>query len=361
MKINHIKAGIILITAFAVLIIACSKKTGKDNSPQAEDFDKGAMLTYYADQLIVPAYAGLQQQIAQLEVAVNTFLTTPDAGNQQDLKTVFKAAYIQYEQISVNQFGPAERFLLNNFLNTFPADNAVIDGNILRGNYDLSQNFTVNQQGFPALDYVLFAPDALSKFSGNGAANRRKYVLDLIARMKTLTGNVITAWNTAYRTEFISNTRSDAGSPIAFLINQFAYEMDQMKGPRIGWPYGKQSGGVQYPDKVEGYYSGISAALAAANLGSLKKMFTGNNSGKGISSYLSALGKKALSDDVIRQFDVTIGKLNAIPDPLSAALVSNKTEIDAAYREVQILLTLLKTDVASSTGVRITYQDTDGD
>ncbi|WP_276090233.1 imelysin family protein [Pedobacter sp. JY14-1] len=362
MKINQIKPGIvILITAFTIFIVACSKKTSKDNSPQAEGFDKGTMLADYADHLIIPAYTGLQQQITQFEAAVSTFLTTPDAGNQQALKTVFKAAYIQYEQISVNQFGPSERVLLNNFLNTFPADKAVIDGNILRGTYDLTQNFTVDQQGFPALDYVLFAPDALSKFNDNGAANRRKYVLDLIARMKTLTGNVITAWNTGYRTEFVSNTRSDAGSPIAFLINQFAYEMDQMKGPRIGWPYGKQSSGIQYPDKVEGYYSGISVALAVANLGNLKKMFTGNNSGKGISGYLAALGKKALSDDVISQFDVTIGKLNAIPDPLSSALVSNKAEIDAAYREVQVLLTLLKTDVASSTGVRITYQDTDGD
>ena len=183
---------------------------------------------------------------------------------------------------------------------------------------------------------------------------------DLLVRMKTLTGGVIATWNT-YRAEFVGNTRSDAGSPIAFLINQFAYEMDQMKGPRIGWPYGKQSGGVQYPDKIEGYHAGISVALAVANLTNLKKSFTGNNSGKGMSDYLVALNKKTLSDDVLKQFDSAISKLNAIPDPLSTALVNNRTEIDAAYPEIQKLLTLIKTDVASATGVRITYQDTDGD
>ncbi|GAA4312179.1 imelysin family protein [Mucilaginibacter gynuensis] len=362
MKTIRIKTGIsIAVLALTLFIIACSKKSATDNSPQADGFDKGAMLTNYADNLIIPAYTGLQQQIALLETSTNNFLTTPTSANQLVLKATFKTAYLQYEQVSVDQFGPAERVLLNSFLNTFPADNAVIDGNITRGTYDLTLNSTINQQGFPSLDYVLFAPDALTKFTGGTAANRKKYVQDLISRMKSLTANVLNTWKDTYRADFVKNTRSDAGSPIAFLINQFAYEMDQMKGPRIGWPYGKQSGGVQYPDKTEGYHVGISVALAVENLTTLKKMFTGNNSGKGMSDYLVALNKKSLSDDVLKQFDIAIGKLNAIPDPLSTALVNNKTEIEAAYREIQILLTLIKTDVASATGVRITYQDTDGD
>lgn len=362
MKVNSIKSGVaITVLAFTVFIVACSKKSGKDNGPQADGFDKAGMLINYADNLIIPAYSSLQEQMSLLETSANTFLTTPNADNQQALKIVFKTAYLQYEQVSVNQFGPAERVLLNNFLNTFPADNAVIDGNITRGTYDLTLNSTTNQQGFPSLDYVLFAQDALTKFNSSNAANRKKYVQDLLARMKTLTGGVINTWKNTYRAEFVQNTRSDAGSPIAFLINQFAYEMDQMKGPRIGWPFGKQSGGVQYPDKTEGYHAGISVSLAVANLTSLKKMFAGNNNGKGMSDYLVALNKKPLSDDVLKQFDLAIAKLNAIPDPLSTALANKKTEIEAAYREIQILLTLIKTDVASATGVRITYQDTDGD
>lgn len=362
MRINRIKSGIALtILGLTIFIIACSKKSGKDNGPQADGFDKTAMLTNYANQLIIPAYTSLQQQIIQLETASNTFLTTPNSDNQQALKVAFKAAYLQYEQVSVNQFGPSERVLLNNFLNTFPANNTVVDANMASGTYDLTQNSTIDQQGFPSLDYVLFSTGALAKFTGGNAANRKKYVQDLLARMKTLTAGVTTTWNNTYKAEFVGNTRSDAGSPIAFLINQFAYEMDQMKGPRIGWPYGKQSGGVQYPDKTEGYHAGISVALAVANLTNLKKMFTGNNSGKGISDYLVALNKKTLSDDALKQFDLAISKLSAIPDPLSTALANNKTELDAAYPEIQILLTLIKTDVASATGVRITYQDTDGD
>ena len=71
--------------------------------------------------------------------------------------------------------------------------------------------------------------------------------------------------------------------------------------------------------------------------------------------------KDQLNTDVLKQFDVTLTKLKAIPDPMSAAFTANADLVDAAYKEVQLLLTLLKTDVASATGVRITYQDSDGD
>ncbi|MCC8411198.1 imelysin family protein [Mucilaginibacter sp. UR6-1] len=362
MKTDRIKAGLLItVLAATFFIIACSKKSGTDNGPVATNFDKGAMLTNYADNLIIPAYTDLQTQIAALETAANTFLATPNADNQLTLKVAFRSAYLQYQHVSVNQFGPAESVLLNNFLNTFPTDNAVIDGNITKGTYNLAQNSSIDQQGFPALDYVLFSPGAVAKFNGTEAAKRKKYTEDLLARMKTLTKTVLDNWNNTYRAQFTGNTRSDAGSPIAFLINQFAFEMDQMKGPRIGWPFGKQSGGTQFPENTEGYNAGISVALAVENLTNLKRMFTGNNSGKGTSDYLVALNQKPLNDDVLSQFDKAINSLKAIPDPLSTALTNNKTEIEAAYREVQLLLTLIKTDVASATGVRITYQDTDGD
>lgn len=357
------KWPVALVIVMAVgLIIACSKKSGPgDTQPTVNGFDKGAMLANYADNLIIPAYTGLQQQIEALETGINIFLNNPSATTQQALLPVFKTAYLQFEKVSVDQFGPAERVLFNNFLNTFPTDNAVIDGNINRGTYDLSANSAINQQGFPALDYLLFGPNVVQKLTASNSANYKKYVQDVVARMKTLNSGVLNTWKTTYRADFTGNTKSDAGSPIAFMINQFAFEMDQMKGPRIGWPYGKQSGGTQYPQNTEGYRAGISVALAVENLTNLKAMFNGGGNGKGMSDYLVALNKQQLSTDVLKQFDVAINSLKAVPDPLSTALVNNKTQLDAAYREIQILLTLIKTDVASATGVRITYQDTDGD
>ena len=343
--------------AISIIFYACSKGGGSSDPQPETGFDKTAMLTNYADNLVIPGYTTLQTQLQTLDAAVATFLATPTDASQQQAQTAFKNAYLQFERVSVNQYGPAETYLLGNFVNTFPADTAKINTNIQSGTYNFASTGTVAQQGLPALDYLLFGPGAVQQLANAG---RKKYVQDVLAQVKSLVDKTLADWKSTYRSQFISNTRSDVGSPIGYLVNQFAYEMDQLKGPRIGWPFGKQSGGIVFADKCEAYYSGFSAALAVENLTNLRNTYTGGND-KGIDDYLVSLKKDQLNTDVLKQFDVTLTKLKAIPDPMSAAFTANADLVDAAYKEVQLLLTLLKTDVASATGVRITYQDSDGD
>ncbi|QPH39283.1 imelysin family protein [Pedobacter endophyticus] len=355
-----------VISAITILC-ACSKKSSPSDEPVVNNFDKTAMLQNYADNLIIPAYTDLQTQLNTLNTAINSFLGNPTEANQQTLKAVFKTAYLSFERVSFSQFGPAETVLLNNFLNTLPAmtnddsDLVKIESSIQSGTYDLQATATANQQGFPALDYLLFASDAVTQLNDSGSANRKKYIQDVMARMQSLTSGVLTNWKSSYRSQFVANTKSDAGSPIGYMVNQFAYEMDQLKGPRIGWPYGKQSAGVVFETKLEGYYSGISLSLAIENLTNLKRLYVGGSSGNGISAYLIALKKEKLNTDILSYFDNTIAKLKAIPEPLANSLTNNKPAVDAAYKDIQILLTALKTDMASALSVRITYTDNDGD
>jgi len=348
-------------------VVSCGKKGTGVEEPVTNGFDKAAMLTNYADNLIIPAYTDLQSQLLLLSPAVNTFLTTPNTANQQALLLVFKNTYLAFEKTSFSQFGPAETILFTNFVNMLPAttndnsDLSKIEANISSGIYDFTQNTTVNQQGFPALDYLLFSADAIQKFTAANSANRKKYVQDILARIQMLNTKVADDWKNTYRAQFVSNTKSDAGSPIGYMVNQFAFEMDQLKGPRIGWPFGKQSGGIVFANKCEGYYSGISLALAIQNLTNLKLVYTGGTAGKGFSSYLTALNKEQLNKDILVYFDNALNKLKAIPDPLSSSLTNNQAAVDAAYKDIQTLLTALKTDMASALSVRISYVDNDGD
>jgi uncharacterized protein len=354
---------IVLMLIAAVLMYACSKKTDNpnpDNPSGTDDFKKG-MLTNYADNIIVPAYADLNSKLATLEIAVNAFLDAPSVSTQDAVRVPFRNAYLSYESVSVPFLGPAAALLLNTYLNSFPAATANIEIGIQSGTYDFTLPVTSDSiQGFPALDYLLFAENAPAKYSEANNANRKKYVTDVITRMKTLVSNTLSQWNGTYRTSFINALKTDVGSSIGFLVNQFAYDMDALKGPRIGWPFGKQSNGIVFADKCEGYYSGISAALAVANLTSLKNYYTGA-AGNGIADYLVLLKKDQLNNDVLAQFDVALTALKAIPDPMSAAFTNNAALVEEAYKQVQKLLTLLKTDVASATGVQITYMDNDGD
>lgn len=356
---------LLIVGSASLIFYACGKGSNEGNdtdSAAVTDEFKMAMLTNYADTLIIPAYTALQTKLSSLETAANVFLTTPSVSTQNTLKIAFKDAYVSYESVSFAYFGPGGNNSLNNNLNVFPTNTSRIEAGIASGTY----NFTVpissdSIQGFPALDYLFFTSDAVTKFTDAGAANRKKYVQDIVTRMKTLVTDVLSQWKSAYRTGFIANTKLDVGSSMGYLINQLAFEMDQLKGPRIGWPFGKQSGGTTYPANCEGYYGGFSLSLAVANLSALKNYYTGGN-GRGIDDYLVLLGKTSLNSTVTSRFDGAIAALQAIPEPLSASFTNgNSTYVDAAYTKIQLLLTSLKTDVASATSIRITYQDSDGD
>ena len=351
------------IAVCIALVYSCGKKddTGGTTTPTGTDDFKKAMLANYADNLIIPGYTDLDAKLVTLEVAVNAFLTAPSTTTLDAVRAPFRTAWLSYENVSVDYFGPAAALLLNNYVNTFPCVPAKIEAGITSGSYNFSQPVASDSiQGLPTLEYLLFSPNALANYSAPQAAARKKYVQDVMSRMRTLVANTLSQWKTSYRATFVGSLKTDVGSSIGFLINQFAFEMDALKGPRIGWPFGKQSNGIVFADKCEGYYSGFSAALAMANLTSLKNYFSGG-SGDGIADYLVLLKREQLSKDVLAQFDVALTALKAIPDPMAAAFTNNAPLIEEAYRQVQKLLTMIKTDVSSATGVQITYMDNDGD
>jgi predicted lipoprotein len=376
---KRLTGGTILIAAVFVLLFSCSKSSSEPNpgneSPQG--FDKTAMLTNYADNVIVPSYQQLQEDVDALVGAVNAFADAPSADAQTAAKIAFSDAYVRYQYAEVFNFGPAGTAQLEYYLNFsggfdysftengvlagYTVDSTTIENNIASGTYDLTTYNRNNfySQGFPALNYLLFGPNAIEKF-GTHTANRAKYLKDVALRIKTLVDKVVTDWTT-YRSTFIANTKSDVGSPIGNLVNMLAYQMDMMKGPRIGWPFGKQSNGIVFASKSEGYFAGIGSQLARANIRSLKNAYLGGAGSKGISAYLVSLKKETLNNDVLAQFDMVIQKLDAVPDPLSAAFTDNASQVEDAYKEIQKLLTLLKTDVSSALGVQISFMDNDGD
>jgi hypothetical protein len=363
-------ASSFLLTAF----ISCSKPENKNNIT-ANGFDKSAMLVSYADNLIMPAYATMQQQLAALQRASDAFIANPNASTQAAVKTAYTETHLQYIRIAPFNFGPAENALLDNFLNFsggldynfttdgeltgFSIDTVTIVSNISSGIYSFETltRSSFYSQGFPALNYLYFGNDAIAKMD----SKRSKYTNDLLARLKNLIDQVSNEW-LGYRAAFVGNTQTSSGSPIANIVNQLSYQLDLLKGPRIGWPLGKQSNGKIFETKCEAYYAGISMALAIENLNSVKRLYTGNNiSGKGLSDYLIALNQSTLNSDILAQFDVALAKLKAIPEPLSTTLLTDPTKIDEAYKEIQKLVTLMKTDVASATAVQISYADNDGD
>jgi hypothetical protein len=142
-----------------------------------------------------------------------------------------------------------------------------------------------------------------------------------------------------------------------------------LKNFKFKIPLGKLNGGVALPEKVEAYFAGGSVLLAVEDASGLKDAFLGigenQSDGEGLYEYLICLNAKSdeklLADDIKERFDEILVKLNAVPDPMSETLISDKPVVDAVYTEMQMMVPKVKHDMTSALGVQISYQDADGD
>lgn len=351
---------------------ACRKKEGpKKPEDPAKVFDKQALVNNYADNLILPALVALEQELDSLNTQAEVFFAAPNASLVPAMQEEFLEAWQAYQQAGVYAIGPGDDQGIRVNYNIFPTDTSRINANAGSGVYDLQSAANVSAKGFPALDFLFFGKgesdqQIASRFA---FAGRIKYARDLIAELRSRTVTIRSEWQNSYRGVFVSSLGTDVGSSIGFLVNQMNFELDYLKNAKIATPVGLRSGGAPLPDNAEAFYSGRSLQYALATLDAIEDVYLGRSpagaNGSGFDDYLVHLGAQhvngPLHDAIMAQFSVARNKLQAIPPPLSVAVTANKATVEDAYRELVKLLALLKTDLPSSLGVMITYQDGDGD
>lgn len=367
--LKYISLALILSTFF----VECRPKKEKDpDEDPAAVFDKQGMLTNYADGLIIPSYSNFKTSLDSLVNVYTTFKTSGTLNDFQIVKQRFAVVYLKYQRCDLFEFGPAESEGIRNNLNIFPTDSIQINSNIAVGNYNLGLVANLDAKGLPALEFLLFGNNAseASIHALFSNSNRKQYVSDLLAEMSTKVNNVVSSWNSSYRTTFINSLGTDIGSSIGYMVNQLNFQLDYLKNAKVGIPLGKKSLNVPVPTACEGYYSNtLSITYAKETLNLIESAYLGRgvngSNGKGFDDYLVHLDAKynggSLNDAINSQFSIAKTKLAAVPDPLSTQVTTNAAVVDAAYIELVKLLVLLKTDMPSSLGVVITYQDGDGD
>ena len=349
-----------------------------DTSPHLVncDFDERVMLTHYADQIIVPRFADLSISLILMESSIQQFGNSPSMGLLNEARIYFGAAYKQYQMCSPFAFGPGliDGVAFRERFNTFPTNVSGIETNIQNGSPTSSA--LKSEVGFPAIDYLLFGEpgtsdnDILALFTTDGnAANRIAYLEAVATELKSTAVQIEGGW-TSYRSQFIDNTGTADGTSIGMMVNEFNYDFETLKNFKFKIPLGKYNGGVVLPSQVEAYYAGGSVELATTQAETFKALFEGtgynDSDGPGLYEYLICLETQGtsgqlLADEILEQFDVIIEAIEAVPDPMSETLVSNKPVVDNAYLQMQMMVPKIKHELTSALGVQINYQDNDGD
>ncbi len=358
---------LVLLILLSSFTLSCSDdNTG---NPKIE-IDKKALLTNYADNLIIPAFEDLYQKSNTLNERFGELKLEYSEQQFNKVRQAFSDLRNSWQFCSAYGFGPAEDVVLRQSLNTFPTDTIKIKSNIESGSYSLVTSANFKAKGFPALDYLLFNVNNQTQEAVFTDTKVLQYLEDIINDIKTNVDYVRNEWQT-YRDDFISKTGNDAGSSLSLFINEFVKDYELAKRAKVGFPLGVSLSDV-LPYHFEAPYSLNSSRLLGFNLQSYRTILTGPENNDltktdNLYEYLQELsatrGDALLADVILSELDETIGLLNKMDIPFrkSLELSPEKAKIEALYKNMQESVVLLKTDMVSAMGILINYQDNDGD
>ncbi|CAA0178095.1 imelysin family protein [Tenacibaculum maritimum] len=362
-----------LLSIISIIILyACSSSS--DNSLEVGDgFERKEMLTHWANNLIVPGYTDFAEKTENLKDAANNFAVTPNQANLLTLRTSWKTAYMVWQKVSIFQIGKAETLNMVSNMNTFPTNIEDLTLNITSGNYDLTSQNEYDEQGFPALDYMIngvASDDAsiIAFYTGVDAAKYKKYLNDLVIRIDLLAKEVLADWNGEFKNLFIENDGSSITSSVDKLVNFYVVSFfeREVREKKISFPSGVRTG-TPIPRNAEAYYKkDISKVLLEAAFDATEdffngKTYDGNTTGKSLKAYLQFLKR----EDLIAAINTKITDVRSAIDVLDANFVrqinTDNTKMTLAFDKLQLLVKDLKVDMASAMSIKITIEDNDGD
>ena len=361
------------IAALALLAILFLGMGCKDK--EVLEYDREALLSNIGDNVILPSYQTLGTAALSLQQDAVAFRASKGLSELDALQNSMLTLWTSWKASSPFEFGPAADRALRASLNTFPSDSIQIKSNITAGTWDFNLAANLDAKGFPAMDFMLFGLGAddnaiLDRYlNPQDSAQYQNYLAALISDSKSLIESVRDEWQNSYLATFKASLGTDVGSGTSFLVNELNRDLEVIKTASIGIPIGKQTFGQALPGKCEALYSAHSISLIVAQLESIERIYKGTSlagaDGYGLKEALDALEAQyqggSLTEAIDAQFTAAKSAAQAIPTPLSDAVVSNAPSVENAYTEVQKLVILLKTDMASAMSILITYTDADGD
>lgn len=370
------------ISFFLTVLILFSCSSGSDDSGDNGNeppvsFDREAMLTNWAENIIVPAYSSFINSLSGLEQSAISFADTPSESSLQELRDSWLEAYKMWQHVSMFDIGKAEEIRLRDYLNIYPLNVNAVNENIVTGNYDLSLLSKIDEQGFPALDYLLNGlgatdTETLEFFTiDTNADNYKKYLTDVVDRMVALSAEVLDDWNSGYITTFVSNSGTTSGSAVNKLVNDYVkYFEKSLRSGKIGIPAGAFSG-TSAPEKVEAYYKeDISKELFFEAFNASKNFFEGkhfnsNQKGESLKSYLDFLNTikdgEDLSALILNGFDFAEERADELSVDFANQVETDNPKMLATFDALQEMVVLFKVDMMQAMNISVDFVDADGD
>ncbi|NJB37496.1 imelysin family protein [Croceivirga sp. JEA036] len=369
----------VVLTSF--LVWACSSDATDDGSQEDDgpvnvSFDRGAMLSNWADNIIIPAYANFNTNFDAVVAANAAFKSDVSIENLTILRNAWLTSYKDWQTISMFEIGPAEDNDLRLNINIYPTDVPAIKNAISSGTYGFDLPSNRDTKGFPAMDYLLNGlattdAEIVAVYQDATAGQAHldfleAVVLDIQSRVSTVT----TAWTSGYRDTFVANDGASATASTDRLVNDVIFYYEKfLRAGKVGIPIGKFTG-TAAPNTLEAFYSPAnSKVLLLASLDAFQDFFNGNHfqssaKGESLASYLVALNSVKNGEELENLINAQLDNARDSFDSLGIfkeEIESNTASIADAYDQLQLVVPMLKVDMVSAMSIAVDFVDADGD
>jgi len=366
----------VLILSFLLVFVACN--SDDDGSPSSSDnFDRQTLLVNWSENIIIPVYEDLQTELSELQTAAKDFNDSSNVSTLNSLREEWLEAYKVFQYAEMFNIGKAEELNFQFLMNVYPTNTNDIENNIASGNYDLSIPNNNDAVGFPALDYLLHGlgetdAEILSFYNSDAnAANRKKYLKDLVDLMNSLTSDILSDWKNNFKTEFIERFGNTTTGSVNLMTNDFIFYYEKLfRANKIGIPAGVFSS-TPLPDRVEALYrKEVSKELANEAFKAIRNFFNGvsyldQSNGTGYDDYLNFLNTirdgENLSTVINNQFNSAQIKINGLDNNFYFQVKNDNTAMLETYDEIQKAVVLLKVDMLQAFDINVDFVDADGD
>lgn len=364
---------IFLVIISLTIVLACSSDDNSGGTNPSDDFNRGGMLIHVADNIIIPAYQDLNNLLATLVSAKDSFTENPNQENLETLREAWRNAYTTWQYVEMFNIGKAEEIFYHFQMNIYPTNIVDIENNVASGNADLTHPNNNDAVGFPAIDYMLYGLgdndiSILETYTSNPDADKYKnYLSNLVNQMKAITETVLNDWSGSYRNEFVSSIDNTASSAFNKFVNDFIYYYEKgLRANKIGIPAGNFSTNP-LPQNVEALYqSELSKTFTLEALQAVQDLFNGASynesaNGSSLSSYLNHLNRQDLVSMINNKLNDARTKVQVLDDNYTIQINTDNTKMTEAYDALQEVVVLLKVDMLQAFNISVDYIDADGD
>lgn len=359
--------SVFTITLLSFCIISCDKVT-----PEAsvDTFDRKEMLTFWANEIIIPAYQDYATKTTDLNEKINDFTSNPTSSSLKSLRESWLNAYIVWQKVAMFEIGKAEELSLIAYTNIYPTNIEFINKKIKEG-YDLTKSSTQDIQGFPAVEYLIYGikstdVEIIDYYKSADNAKYTQFLKDISNKITQNAKAVNEDWKT-YKAKFIENSGSSATASVNKLINDYLFYFEKhLRAGKVGIPAGVFSS-VPNGDEAEAPYAGKSKTLLLTGLDAVESFFNGKSyggkkDGKSLKAYINEIKPDSkLSEKINANFKNARTEINKLEESFKEQVTKDKNKLNIAYDALQKNVTLMKADMFSALSIDVDYVDADGD